>query len=171
MTITNYAGIDYGHGKTNIDNETGIRYGIISVNSLVDWIYEEFEAVYTLCCPHCGNELLKDLSFSDKDNNGDGTFCCPHCQKIIEDGEQYGDEPDGWIYEKEGYQLEMNRSNKIVVTKSQFYTHAQFCSPCFPGGGHLENPCEEGPKTYCLGSEWFDEGNPEYPVFKVSEMI
>jgi len=41
-----YIGIDYGHGKANIDVETGIRYGVISLNSCdPDWL-QNFDAEY-----------------------------------------------------------------------------------------------------------------------------
>ena len=38
-------GLDYGRGETNIDRVTGIRYGVISVNS-VDYFWEDAEAIY-----------------------------------------------------------------------------------------------------------------------------
>ena len=40
------AGIDYGRGLTNIDIETGIRYGVIALNNCnQDWL-NEFEPYY-----------------------------------------------------------------------------------------------------------------------------
>lgn len=35
MSTTNYAGIDYGRGLTNIDPKNGIRYGIIGIHDVV----------------------------------------------------------------------------------------------------------------------------------------
>ena len=43
MSQTTYQGIDYGMGRSNIDNETGIRYGVISQNSVNP---DEFEDVW-----------------------------------------------------------------------------------------------------------------------------
>ena len=51
------AGIDYGNGKTNVDHEKGIRYGIIHTNKLSSEVWEEFEPQYSQGCPNCGNEL------------------------------------------------------------------------------------------------------------------
>ena len=35
------AGIDYGRGLANVDTDTGVRYGVISVHSLGDWVVGE----------------------------------------------------------------------------------------------------------------------------------
>ena len=43
---TNYKGIDYGLGKTNIDKTSGIRYGVISQHSVGQAWYDESEAYY-----------------------------------------------------------------------------------------------------------------------------
>lgn len=50
-TATNYAGIDYGLGRSNVDAETGMRYGVISQGSLMP---EALDDVYT---------QSRDLSF------------------------------------------------------------------------------------------------------------
>jgi hypothetical protein len=42
-------GIDYGLGKTNIDTETGFRYGVVSCHELDSWVYEELEPIYSEC--------------------------------------------------------------------------------------------------------------------------
>jgi hypothetical protein len=56
-----------------------------------------------------------------------------------------------------------------MVVKSPFYTYAQFCSPCVPGAGNLDNPMAEGVKTYCLGHDWFEGGVAPYPVWRVDD--
>jgi hypothetical protein len=55
-----------------------------------------------------------------------------------------------------------------MVTDSPFYTFAQFCSPCVPGAGNLDNAMDEGVKTYCLGHDWFESGKAPYPVYSVT---
>lgn len=157
-------GIDYGMGTTNIDTENGIRFGVINVNKLSEWIWEEFEAIYFVGCPHCGNEL----SESQLEGIDSEDISCPHCAEMLSDGEQYGDDAIGHIYNKNGYQMEIDSHNDVIVTKSPYFTYCEFCSPCFPGGGHLSNPNPNGIKTYCLDSEWYDDFNPmEYPIFDV----
>jgi hypothetical protein len=56
----------------------------------------------------------------------------------------------------------------LFVFRSMYYTFAQFCSPCVPGAGNLDTPCDSGPKTYCLGIDWFDSDRPcPYPVYRI----
>mgnify|MGYP001585451342 CR=1 FL=1 len=50
------AGIDYGLGCTNIDVETGIRYGCISIHSVTQaWDYSAESDYGEPTCPKCGN--------------------------------------------------------------------------------------------------------------------
>ena len=132
---TNYPGIDYGMGRANIDKETGIRFGVIHINSLAHWALDEFE-------PEYANEP------ADVDECGDV-------------------QPDGWFFKDEHYQASLDSYNDVILVKSPYYTNAQFCSPCVPGAGHLDNPCPTGPKTYCFGHDWFDNKIAPYPVFDV----
>ena len=55
-------GIDYGNGQTNIDKETGIRYGVISPDSLCPEALDDikdpgiplFELVFRHASLFCG---------------------------------------------------------------------------------------------------------------------
>lgn len=76
-------------------------------------------------------------------------------------------EPLSFIYNKEGYQAESDDYGDIMITKSPFYTRCQYCSPCAPGAGYLMTPDPLGPKTYCFGDDWFEDGKAPYPIFKV----
>jgi hypothetical protein len=138
-------GIDYGLGKTNID-ENGIRFGVIPHSSVGDFWYEDSEAVYPEADEYASEE---DLEFAD-----------PIGYKF-EDSEyllhQEADDPDIW------------------VQKSPYYTYAQFCSPCAPGAIYLLNeldttdgPMEEN-KGYCLGPEWFENGVAPYTIYRVAD--
>jgi hypothetical protein len=53
MSKTEYAGIDYGLGRANVDHETGIRYGVISQHTVGQAWYDSAEAEYGE--PHCPN--------------------------------------------------------------------------------------------------------------------
>jgi hypothetical protein len=84
-------------------------------------------------------------------------------------------------YEGDGYQLHTDSYGDVWVMKSQFFTYAQFCSPCAPGACSLTNPLEfDGEKpsekfqednwsnrAYCLGHDWYDDDQAPYPVFSV----
>jgi hypothetical protein len=73
--MTDYAGIDYGMGQTNIDKETGIHYGVISINSLTECAIEDFEADYgEPHCPKCGSEAETIPAHTESDPSGEGKW-------------------------------------------------------------------------------------------------
>lgn len=178
-------GIDYGLGKTNIDRDNGIRYGVIYLNSLAEYIYDEMEQNYgDPTCPEC------DGIISDETDSKD--FFCLRCEKTLWSDEVYGDEPIGWTLE-DGDDITATDclDNDAMVIKSRYYTYAPYCSPCVPGAGNLDSvdfdPNSDallgtdgrihsllecftnselatrlrlimsvrGVKTYCFGPDWF----------------
>lgn len=163
---TEYRGIDYGLGKTNKDEETGIRYGVIPIGSISQNCADDLEPHYQKSCPYCGNELDDDVDADNEDAE------CSDCGNSLHDEDLYPEQPDSYSYDKHGYTLTQGREDSdIFVTKSPYFTYAQFCSPCAPGACHLKNPLtepHENNKCYCLGPEWFDKENPcPYPIYSV----
>ena len=81
------------------------------------------------------------------------------CQYVFDSDSAYPDEVVSWTYESNGYTLQTCLdSTELVVTRSPYYTYAQFCSPCVPGAGNLDTPLPNNsgaPKTYCLDQAWF----------------
>jgi hypothetical protein len=55
-----------------------------------------------------------------------------------------------------------------MVLKSPYYTYANYCSPCVPGAGNLDDIVEGEVKTYCFGHDWFEEEKAPYPVYSVA---
>lgn len=160
--MTDYPGIDYSLGQSNYDPKNpSFHYGVISQHSLVHWLYDELETHYSEYCPHCGNELSN--GWEDNDSH------CPFCDCEIIDGDQYGEEPDSQYLDSDGYYGELCSHGELFLLKSDYYTFAQYCSPCFPGAGNLDSPCENGPKTYCFSHDWFESGVAPYPVLRVSD--
>jgi len=155
------AGIDYGAGKTNIDPETGIRFGVLPTNhpSLTEWLWESLEPCYSPSCPECGESL--------DDGWDDDGRACPSCGHDIEDGEEYPETPDYYALddqcEESGF---VSEDGELWILKSPYYTRARFCSPCAPGAGYLAEPDPDGVRTYCLGPDWYD-GKPPYPIWRV----
>ena len=148
--------VDYGRfpmangSLPNRDPETGIRYGIVSLNDLNEYTLDCFEPVYSLSCPACGNEIEEVPE----------NCTCEHCDYNAErDDEWYPDDPNCWKYDGEGYYLILNESNDIWVFKSPHTTTKwSHCSPCAPGAAYLDNGEEhENDPAYCLGPEWYDE--------------
>jgi hypothetical protein len=161
---TDYPGIDYGLGNSNINPKTGIRYGVISQNSLdPEVLWDAVDEKYVPRCPACGEEMGEDPNWVQL-SDGEGEQC-PGCGELVRDGDQWGDEPDERVIDGE-YKGFVSQGGDVWLIESPYYTNAQFCSPCAPGAGHLDNPCDDGPRTYCWGHEWFETRAP-YVVRKV----
>lgn len=180
--MTDYAGIDYGLGKTNIDHKNGIRYGVIPLHSLHEWSWEEFEPYYgDPTCPECGNSVEESTYGKD--------YFCNYCYEInvipVEDNiddeeykeeycywsdEVYPEEALGWFLDNGEYKAEQDDMGDIFILESPYFTYAQFCSPCAPGACYLNNPLNEAKDNnmcYCFGHDWFEGGKAPYPVYSV----
>lgn len=172
MRQTGYAGIDYSLGRSNVDPANGIHFGVIGQNAIMPEAMDDVEYDYGKpTCWKCDNEAIRsdDASIADADWNDGKDYACAACEHCFWSEDAFGDEPIGWIYEQYGYALTQCLDNDIFVLKSRYYTFAQYCSPCVPGAGNLESPCENGPKTYCLGHDWFDGGKAPYTVYSVED--
>jgi hypothetical protein len=171
--MTNYAGIDYGMGKSNIDVATGIRYGIISQNSVSPYAMDD---VYTQGEDLCYESFIEEVKASVRaaivnaiDDHGGRVYGDLDVDDIVDMAEFDFYESSGpHAYSDGELSVQTTGDNDLFVFKSEYYTFAQFCSPCVPGAGNLDCPCEDGPKTYCLGPDWFDEDRPcPYPIYSV----
>jgi len=152
-------GIDYGMGRTNLEQKAGIRYGVISLHSISPdcWDSLELERDST-ACPFCGDAVKKSRSKK-------WDWFCPACREHFFWENVSLDDPDApFTYRGDGYRLEGKGTN-VFVTKSAFVTTCGYCSPCAPGAGDLDDPHPEGVKTFCLGHEWFEGGKAPYPVY------
>lgn len=185
MTMTQ--GIDYGMGQSNVDRESGIRYGVISQNSInldcAEWDYDYGKPH----CPNCGQEVVDSSSpelFKGMEEEPDWfngkDWTCLNCEACHWSDSVYPEEALGWSYKQDGYELSDCLDNDIFVLKSPYFTIAEFCSPCVPGAGNLDSPCgaghptnedmpgEDNTRSYCLGPDWFDRHNPmPYRCFRV----
>ena len=169
------AGYDYGMGTTNVDTDNGIRYGVINQNNVGQAWYDDAEPFYPdPCCPDCGNELCMSDGWEpeddeDQDKSYSKDYCCSDCDKDYWSDEVFS-EPNSYYYVNNGYSAECSAdSGDIFVMKSPYYSRSSFCSPCAPGAGYLMTECEDGPKTYCFGHDWFENGVAPYKVWKVSD--
>lgn len=181
MSKTSYAGIDYGYGITNIDRETGIRFGVINQNHVGQAWFDEADADYgPPTCPKCGREADKPEEFGETFANGVPTdyaqeahecneYVCVECKYFFGSESAFGDSPIGF-YLDEGIQAHCGDDGDILVTRSPYFTYAQYCSPCAPGACDLVNPLDEpceANRAYCFGHDWFQKGVAPYPVYSV----
>ena len=157
-------GIDYGRGITNIDLETGIRYGVIHQGDVLQAWCDSSEGQYNNeNCPECGHDLRTR-------KNGD--LYCPGCKEFDLETSFDMQSPESFTYYAEGYQCAQTADDPdIFVIKSPYYTWCRFCSPCAPGAGYLTDHLPtigDGVKAYCFGHDWFESGRAPYPVFSVT---
>ncbi len=155
-------GIDYGHGVTNIDTKTGIRYGIIPQGEICQAWADSSEPYQEYHCPHCG-ELLDP---ENPDEYPELPMDCPHCKKELNERDFDFCESDCYIYDSEGYNCQSDSSGDVWVYKSPYYTYCGFCSPCAPGAGYLTTRSDDC-KAYCFGHDWFEDNKAPYKVYSV----
>lgn len=163
------AGIDYGMGTTNIDKDTGLRFGVISANEVGQAWYDESEPDYgNPSCPDCGSEDVTDEITIEKEDITDvhGDYRCKACGEVFWSDAAFGDDPIAHNYDGDGYQITQDGGDLFVI-KSPYFTFCKFCSPCAPGAGYLLEPTPYGIKTYCLGHDWFEGNKAPYPVYSV----
>jgi hypothetical protein len=155
--------IDYGLGKTNIDTETGIRFGVQKINSLHECIHDDLEMIYPEpCCTKCGGEFTDDPDYD---------YWCASCEDYslesdFHDAECIGSELTGKYEAHSAFD-----HSCLFLTKSPYYTYANLCSPCAPGAGDLDSYTEPdyGYQCYCFGPEMFDDNKAPYPIWKVAD--
>lgn len=153
-------GTDYGRGMLNIDPDTGIRYGVIPANRIMSEALADFVGEDVVSCPVCGHRM----------NCAPDELICPKCQyKGAFEEDFYMEYTDGPLYYmEEGYELILDDYNDIIVVRAPFKTMAGFCSPCAPGACYLTDRNPDA-WAYCLGPDWFDEGEMPYDVVPVAE--
>ncbi len=163
--------IDYGFGKTNIDKETGIRYGVISQNEVLQAWADDSEAYYgkpeEFECPECGHEHecgVNEVEWGDK-------TICQKCGEEFEIELPDFAEPISHFYDSDGYSCECGDSGDIFIMKSPYYTYGPYCSPCAPGSVYLTDAHKHDPSTgiqgYCFGKDWFEDGKAPYKYYDV----
>jgi hypothetical protein len=173
------AGIDYGMGQSNVDKETGIRYGVIHQNKIScfarDDMYQDGEDVEFESFKEAVKDSLKRAIENALEEHG--LESCNDSEEFAEnivdslEFDTYEQTADCQRvhYEKDGYEIDSLSDGDMFITKSEFYTLCKFCSPCAPGAGSLSCPDEDGIKAYCLAKDWFDDEVAPYPVYRVSD--
>lgn len=196
MSTTNYPGIDYSHGQSNRDAETGIRFGVISQHSVRDDVIGdvyygphsqdlafnghlmEVKNAITAALNECS--VLRD-AFRADDLERIIESACDEADEHI--GNAYEGDTDP-LYEHDGYKIVKCLDNDLMILKSPWYTYAQFCSPCVPGAGNLNHPFDPMDasdisvyatqavaagfqKVFCLDHDWFEGSIAPYHVFCV----
>ena len=149
-------GIDYGkypmeNGHLpNRDSETGIRYGIIPLDRLADWVFEEGEPEYLFGCPECGQEMHPDTH-----QDGDQHTCCS-CTYRGPTEEFWGEVCVGTHFDSDGVKATLAPDGYLWVFKSRVTELGDHCSPCVPGAVYLDGS-EGNVRAYSVPREWLRE--------------
>lgn len=166
----------------NIDPETGIHYGIIPKNDLLNCAEEFFNEATDITYEELAEEIRAEINgtldelFESLERQ---TIVSEELKQRIKDdameqiinefNDDYNDEVARLIYETDEYIIQGdNDDSDLFVIKSPYYTYAPRCSPCAPNAGYLRDANVNAEfKTYCLGPEWFEDEKAQYPIWKV----
>lgn len=140
---------------TNMNTESGIRYGVVTMNSLQDWVFEEFlNNGENVSYQEAEKEFIAEFLF---EYEGD------KLQTDLDEAldmfrDSYHGEEERYTLISEGMSLELSYlggAPLVWVLSSPVVERARLCSPCCPNAGDLDNKDEGGYETYSLPSEWF----------------
>ena len=133
---------------TNVNPETGIRYGVVSMNTLASWVFDEF-------FHHGTNDSYEAALKEFKDENPDATD-----EDIDTFNDEYYGEEENYSLDKDGLKLGLSYlggAPLVWVFQSPHTTRARMCSPCVPNAGDLNNRESDGVECYTLPDEWFED--------------
>ena len=121
--MSDYAGLDYGLGTSNIDTSNGIRYGVISQHSIMPEALDDMEMYYgEPHCPVCGNEALSIPSHTEQSENG--VACYSDVPPEMEDWPNYS--THGCADYSDRNRSDISASESIArVVASSFETNAR----------------------------------------------
>jgi len=135
----------------NVNPKTGIRYGVVDLQSLEDWVFEEFF--------HNGRNLTYEAAqrdFADEIMSEHGR---PPTDEEWDEWNDYAE------FEEEEYELEIDDMKLLLtylggaplvfVMDSPHVTRTRGTSPCVPNAGDLDNKDPRGIETYDVPEDWY----------------
>ena len=143
-------------GIPNINPNTGIPYGVVSLNSLQDWVFDEFS--------HNGVNLTYEAALEEA-----------QLEKEF-DEEEFNETYSMVVAEEEEFELEMEPEGLklllgylggaplVWVLESPHTAKVRECSPCVPNAGDLDSKGEGSVLCYTLPPEWFREEETDNAV-------
>ncbi len=139
----------------NINPQTGIRYGVVSLQSLADWVFEEFlnhgtNHTYEAAVAEFRSEFFAENPDAEED-------AYEEALQEANDGWQFDEEVHS--LEKDGMHLQLSwlgGAPIIFVFQSPHTAKARLCSPCVPNAGDLEHKDEDGELCYDVPADWYE---------------
>jgi len=132
----------------NTNPETGIRYGVVSMNSLESWVWEEF---YTQGTDESYAEAMREWQEENPDAEKHEEYTY---------GENLEIEESEWSLDIEGMKLRISwlgGAPLLWVFESPHKAAVSLCSPCVPNAGDLNNkvPLGQGFACYDVPADWY----------------
>ena len=132
----------------NTNPETGIRYGVVAMNSLESWVWEEFYASGT---DESYAAAMEEWKAENPEASKDEEYAYGECLEI---------EEANWSLEIDGMRLEigwLGGAPLLWVLESPHRAAASLCSPCVPNAGNLDCkvPLGQGFACYDVPAEWY----------------
>lgn len=129
----------------NVDPKTGIRYGVVSLNNLADWVFDEFFL----------NGVSETYEAAKKEHFGDKE---PDDNELEEFNDNFDCDEEEYSLETDGMKLLLNflgGAPLVWVIESPHRAFCAECSPCCPNAGNLDEKREGGVETYDLPKDWY----------------
>ncbi len=136
----------------NVNPKTGIRYGVVSLNSLAEWVYDEF-------LEH-GTDLTHAEALAEARESGEYLDSGGEFDEYAFNDNYCADETE-YELETDGMKLGLSHlggAALVWVFESPHLADCAVCSSCCPNVGDLDTNRTEGKTTYSLPAEWFESG-------------
>lgn len=140
--------IDYGMGIANVHPETGVHYGVISQNSILQAWADSSESVY----PEFDEDYydVEPIGFEFSGDGYEMTTCLDSAVMVL----------------KSPFYTYAPFCSPCVPGAGNLDQAADMFEMDIGDGAALGIVC--GIETYCCGHDWFDDGVAPYPVFSVA---
>ena len=129
---------------SNVNPDTGIRYGIVSLNSLADWVFDEFLTG--------GTNLSYEAALAEWELEGN--------DRDVDEFDYEGDEDTFELLTPDGLKLGLSTlggAYNVWVYESPYVVNHGLCSPCVPNCGNIDTPGDF--ECYTLPADWFRTGD------------
>lgn len=130
----------------NYNGRTGIAFGVVSLNSLADWVYDEFfDHGKNLTAEACLAEFMAENPGADDD-------------AIQSFWDHYEGSEENYELTTDGMKLGLSYLGGgalVWVYESPVTAECAPCSPCVPGAGDLDTKRAGGMVAYDLPADWY----------------
>ena len=147
----------------NINPDTGIAYGIVSMHLLNSWVWDEFQDYGTNTSLEAAQAEVKSNFMNELLQDGVHPNALEERWAHAEDAEFEAIEIEEACYtlETDGMKLAISwlgGAPMVWVFFSPHTSEVSLCSPCCPNAGDIQGPGNSGTEAtsaYTLPPEWF----------------